>query len=137
MLTLIETNDALSVALSKHQRALLQARKLNSSTPSTNPQVQRPDPAQNSTSAADENTTTQPRAVEPPVVAPAGPPPLLGLPKRAAKPSDNPFDDSHQTSVPAPQPELTLSPNQAAHAASQKDEDDDVESPARARKYRF
>lgn len=35
LLTLIETNDNLSVAMSKHQRALLQARRTMSNTPST------------------------------------------------------------------------------------------------------
>lgn len=40
MLTLIETNEQLSIAMSKHQRALLQARKAISATPSPQPQPQ-------------------------------------------------------------------------------------------------
>ena len=40
MLTLIETNEQLSIAMSKHQRALLQARKAVSTTPSPQPQAQ-------------------------------------------------------------------------------------------------
>jgi GAT domain len=40
MLTLIETNEQLSIAMSKHQRALLQARKAISTTPSPQPQPQ-------------------------------------------------------------------------------------------------
>lgn len=41
MLTLIETNEQLSIAMSKHQRAVLQARKaLGAATPSPQPQSQ-------------------------------------------------------------------------------------------------
>jgi hypothetical protein len=40
MLTLIETNEQLSIAMSKHQRAILQARKAIGATPSPQPQAQ-------------------------------------------------------------------------------------------------
>jgi hypothetical protein len=40
MLTLIETNEQLSIAMSKHQRAVLQARKAIGGTPSPQPQAQ-------------------------------------------------------------------------------------------------
>jgi hypothetical protein len=39
MLTLIETNEQLSIAISKHQRAVLQARKAMGATPSPQPQA--------------------------------------------------------------------------------------------------
>ncbi|KAL4787438.1 hypothetical protein BJX76DRAFT_4462 [Aspergillus varians] len=46
LLTLIETNDELSVALSKHQRAMLQARKaLGQRTPPAEPGTQSPEPS--------------------------------------------------------------------------------------------
>ncbi|KAL6720382.1 hypothetical protein ACLMJK_002303 [Lecanora helva] len=63
LLTLIETNDQLAAAISRHQRAMLQARSARalSATPSPNPP-----PAQNG-------------PFEAPVNPPAGPPPQRGL----------------------------------------------------------
>jgi hypothetical protein len=92
MLTLIETNEQLSIAMSKHQRALLQARKAVSATPPPQPQPQagqnayqqqplQPQPRQNTYSAPTTQATyptpsPPPRRTEPEAyVPPSGPPP--------------------------------------------------------------
>ena len=93
LLTLIETNDQLSVALSRHQRAMLQARKAVGNSPVPSPPVGPPP------------TQTQPLtngASEPP----PNPAPAPGLFSRRKQPSpqpqpqghDNPFSDHHATS---------------------------------------
>jgi hypothetical protein len=97
MLTLIETNEQLSIAMSKHQRALLQARKAISATPSPQPQPQagqnvypqqplQPQPRQNTypahTAQTQPGQNTYPTPSPPPrraeqeaYVPPPGPPP--------------------------------------------------------------
>ncbi|KAL4806543.1 hypothetical protein BDV18DRAFT_159715 [Aspergillus unguis] len=74
LLTLIETNDELSVALSKHQRAMLQARKaLGQQTPPAEPATATHSPEQSDHSGT---------AVAPPAPAPATrpvPPPPVPL----------------------------------------------------------
>ena len=97
MLTLIETNEQLSIAMSKHQRALLQARKAISTTPSPQSQAQarqnaypqqppQPQPGQNmypaQTAQAQPGQNTYPTPSSPPrraeqeaYVPPPGPPP--------------------------------------------------------------
>ena len=142
LLTLIETNDALATALSKHQRAILNARKFGAR--STSPQPPRrgggysvpsqqqgggqtsPPPTQTQygnsltlpsqqqhsyTSSQPSSFSGQPFSVgattsqhashpqpSPPAVAPAGPPPTLGMPRRVERERiENPFDDSNST----------------------------------------
>lgn len=100
MLTLIETNEQLSLALTKHQRAYLAARRNNSSSnvPSANGNdgALPPQPAS--------ATPTPPPAANPTETAyapPPGPPPRLqqSLATREASPEvvdrDDPFSDSH------------------------------------------
>ena len=96
LLTLIETNDLLSVALSRHQRAMLQARKSlgnGGNSPLPSPPVGPPP------------TQTQPvtnGAPEPP----PNPAPTPGLfarrkqpsPQPQTQPQENPFSDHHATS---------------------------------------
>ena len=87
LLTLIETNDQLATALSRHQRAMLQARRATG-TPSPNPP-----PNQSGPYEAPANPST-------------GPPPGLSLngpgSKKQVPPSDeqNPFGDHNETSRP-------------------------------------
>lgn len=117
LLTLIETNDQLSLALSKYQRAILNARKRVSRDPSPNPiahQIYHPmDPSPHSTALAPaasgkQNLTSPPSsALAPPVpghLAPSGPVanemPIRFLPAAlsATQPQarlENPFDDSN------------------------------------------
>lgn len=92
LLTLIETNDQLSVALSRHQRAMLNARKVTSPTPAI-PAPIGPPPAQT-------NGTSEP---------PPNPSPAPGLFSRRKQPAvqtqppaqdhaqENPFSDHHAT----------------------------------------
>ena len=145
LLTLIETNDGLATALSKHQRGILQARKFSSAVPPAQPPrppVEAPTPAPVQAPPVQDfvSPLNSPRQ-EPPAVAPAGPPPRLGMPKRVEK-MENPFDDSHQTNGssshagPSKQPDH-LTPGQAAHAATHGDSTDDEDSPAPTRQYRF
>lgn len=207
LLTLIETNDALATALSKHQRAILNARKVvsqspppaqggpfappgrqTSSPPPTQTQTQYPNsealplqPQQqqqqhsytsfqptsfNSQPLATNNATAQhvsepqssPRS-ELSAVAPAGPPPRLGMPRRVEKERmENPFDDRNSTQ--------TSGMNGATHGSGivgagagtgappreygvergvdvgrdkdrKREESDDDDAPAPARRYRF
>ena len=100
LLTLIETNDQLASAISRHQRALLQARRVHGANPT--PPI--------------EPANGQP--LEMPANAPRGPSPAsgynspsglsLGLPLRglvSEADQQNPFGDHHATdAVPAPQP---------------------------------
>ena len=112
LLTLIETSDQLTLALSRHQRALLQARR-NMGAPSppisTPPIPPRdnvspyaipppgPPPPRNGVSPGIQPPPgPPPQNYFPPVVPPAGPPPRLGMPYRQEKP-ENPFDDTPQS----------------------------------------
>ncbi|RDW90027.1 uncharacterized protein DSM5745_01802 [Aspergillus mulundensis] len=83
LLTLIETNDELSVALSKHQRAMLQARKaLGQQTPPAEPTTaeQSPEPSEQPTTSATASRPVPPPPVPlrtqietPPLVEPVSP----------------------------------------------------------------
>lgn len=95
LLTLIETNDQLSVALSRHQRAMLQARKALGNSPIPSPPVGPPP------------TQTQPQPLTNGASEPApNPAPAPGLFSRRKQPSpqpqsqghENPFSDHHATS---------------------------------------
>ncbi|MCJ1248262.1 hypothetical protein MMC30_005479 [Trapelia coarctata] len=116
LLTLIETNDQLSAAMSKYQRALLQARKaLGAATPSPPAMPPRAPPPENSfgpnlSAPPPQNPYAPPTQIPltlvpgagPPsmdayAVPPPGPPPRLTMPRRQETP-ENPFDDSNQTS---------------------------------------
>ena len=145
LLTLIETNDAIAASLSKHQRALLQARKISTASPSppnANSESRRErrssryrDRSQGQTTApapAVNNIVSplEPEQLQQPsnIVPKAGPPPILGVPKPPER-LENPFDDRHDTesldgashggpsgSGGPSAADLTLSPGQAAHA---------------------
>ncbi|KAL8828622.1 MAG: hypothetical protein Q9191_002481 [Dirinaria sp. TL-2023a] len=99
LLTLIETNDQLSVALSRHQRAMLQSRKALGNSPLPSPPVG-PPPAQTQTQPQPQPLTNG--ASEPP----PNPAPAPGLFSRRKQPSpqpqsqghENPFSDHHATS---------------------------------------
>lgn len=111
LLTLIETNDQLSVALSRHQRAMLQARKVTGA--GTSPVPSAPSIAPPSQS----NGTSEP---------PPNPAPAPGLfsrrrqpvpqPPAQAQTQENPFSDHHETQAEPhdyglpPSSTLTLEP---------------------------
>jgi hypothetical protein len=143
LLTLIETNDGLAAALSKHSRAVLQARKLNSGTPpaqpSRPPQIQTQDASQPSIQTP-ALPTGRSALVSPldetPVVAKAGPPPTLSMPKPPER-LENPFDDKHGTEAASgSKTDLTTQNNGTASRASHDDDSDDdsVQGP---RQYKF
>ncbi|MCJ1285860.1 hypothetical protein MMC26_005202 [Xylographa opegraphella] len=99
LLTLIETNDQLSMAMSKHQRAVLQARKVTGQITPDPPAVPPRDaPPQNTYPfpAQDTYLSSARQAPDAPAVAPPGPPPRIAVPQRP-RPPDNPFDDSNHT----------------------------------------
>jgi len=108
LLTLIETNDQLATAMSRHQRAMLQARKATGASPRPSPN---PPPNQNGPFEAPGNT--------PPSGPPRGPqglsfPTSSGPPlgKQAQQPpqveEQNPFGDHNEHSDDMPPP---LSPS--------------------------
>ncbi|USP80210.1 uncharacterized protein yc1106_07484 [Curvularia clavata] len=104
MLTLIETNEQLSLAASKHQRAVLQARRLMGASPSptsANGNAPPAVPPQSYTPPQNDAPTSPP----PPATAAAAPvnmaPPQPAAPSNSSAPEDNPFAD-HYTSAPAP-----------------------------------
>ncbi|KAL1628396.1 hypothetical protein SLS54_001969 [Diplodia seriata] len=99
MLTLIETNEQLSLALTKHQRAYLAARRTNSS---------------NNVTASSTPTPT------PPPAAFAAPPP--GPPPAAANPPLS--ENSADTYAPPPNPPPRLQQSLAARDYSPEAEDD-------------
>ena len=85
LLTLIETNDQISLALSKHQRAILQARRLLSTADAPNPTAVQP-PA-----------GPPPGQVVTPPIPPRGPPPRQGFFQRTQnRENQDPFADSQQ-----------------------------------------
>lgn len=137
LLTLIETNDQLSVAMSKHQRALLQARRtLSNSLPDTVPtqadQINYPAPAGPPPGAMGA-AQTQDHHYAPPrsppqraenhfYAPPLNPPPQQALPlqhqQREPKSdydvSENPFADEAYQQAPPKQPYGLFSrPNQS------------------------
>ena len=135
LLTLIETNDQLALALSKHQRALLQARRFMGATsglpsppistppiaprhnvsPYAMPPPEAP-PTRNGVSpGAQPPPGPPPQNYFPPVIPPAGPPPRLGMPHRQEK-TENPFDDTPRSQgFPSP---ISPSPNGMMSAIS-------------------
>jgi hypothetical protein len=117
MLTLIETNEQLSLAASKHQRAMLQSRRLVGATSSP------PVPAQNgSTSPSGVPQQSYPQPYTPPALspgnaattesyqAPPGPPPQqTAPPEQPQSPhEENPFAD-HYSSAHTPPPQNPMS----------------------------
>lgn len=114
LLTLIETNDQLSVALSRHQRAMLQARKVAAAAASSAPlsPVAPPPPPGQVNGSSGHNTPPPPN----PTPTPA--PGLFSNPiqtteqretaqniPKAQEPQaqDNPFSDKHATTPAVPQ----------------------------------
>jgi hypothetical protein len=121
MLTLIETNEQLSLAASKHQRAILQARRLVGASPSP------PVPANNLPASAPPSSLAQPMPPLPPP-SDALPAPSLSAPAAdpfAPPPSSNPVaSQSGDSSLP---PSLQAAPNrprEAANPAKKEDEED-------------
>ena len=130
LLTLIETNDMLSAALSKHQRALLQARKASSQPAPTLPARTGSAPQNTRSTPSPSNLPTEVSRDQPPSVAPPGPPPLLGLPKPNAK-LENPFDDVHASHSSNEPNGVNVDGARGSH------DDDDDDSPEQPRRYRF
>lgn len=102
MLTLIETNEQLSLAASKHQRAVLQARRLIGASPSPTPSNG------NAPAGVPPQSYTAPQSdapVLPPVnvstTQPGASPSSQAAPHNPTAPQDDPFAD-HHTSAPAP-----------------------------------
>ena len=136
LLTLIETNDQLAMAMSKHQRAVLQARRITGqaspSPPGLPPRGATPQQNQNgiapSTSPATgpvNGTQAGPfpppgpppsRMMEAQATPPPGPPPRLGMQRRQES-AENPFDDSNQA---PPQPPRTNGTNAALPSLPQE-----------------
>ena len=119
LLTLIETNDQLSVALSRHQRAMLQARKVAGSAPAPTSPVP---PSSGYTNGISTNGP-------PPNPSPA--PGLFSSPRRESKQramtenmaqaqepqaQDNPFSDQHAT--PAVPQDYGMPPSTIQHEES-------------------
>ena len=100
LLTLIETNDQLASAISRHQRALLQARRYFGPTTTSPTEPPNGQPLEMPASTPD---GPSPHSG---YTTPSAPPP--GLPPRGQAPEEeqqNPFDDQHTTeTVRAPQP---------------------------------
>ena len=99
LLTLIETNDQLATAISKHQRALLQARRATNVSPlstSTGPYEAPAGPV---------NTTSEPRNGL--FMPPPGPPP-----RKQTSPSEdqNPFGDQHEAHVSSNDAQAPVAP---------------------------
>ena len=144
LLTLIETNDMLSAALSKHQRALLQARKASSQAAPTLPARSAIAGQNTGSSQPPPSLPTEVSRDEPPSVPPAGPPPLLGMPKPAAR-LENPFDDVHASHGTGESNGLGVDSehdsqrrNSSSHGGrGLHDDDDDDDTPDQPRRYRF
>ena len=138
LLTLIETNDAIAVALSQHQRALLRARKALSGSSSNPPPLQ-----QNRT---DRYTPTNGihSGMNAQAIPETSSPPILNMPKQPER-LENPFDDSNRSesaaenqaqasrygdhNIPTPLKMPDVHPNE-------QDQDEDESSVPR-RRYRF
>ena len=120
LMTLIETSDQLSLALSRHQRAMLQARKAAGSSPVATPDVgPPPGPPPGLVNGSSGHTAT-------PKPAPA--PGLFSSPNKASKqreiaenlaqaqepqPQDNPFSDQH--AAPAVPQDYGMPPSGIQH----------------------
>lgn len=100
LLTLIETNDQLATAISRHQRAMLQARRATGVSPGPSPN---PPPNQNGPFEAPVNPPAgPPRGLS--FTAPSGPPPGRE-PQQSLQPeSQNPFGDHNEHSDEMPPP---------------------------------
>ena len=85
LLTLIETNDQLATAISKHQRALLQARRSTGVSPSSTAPGPYEAPSGPSAPESDARTGL--------FTPPPGPPPRKQLPRAE---DQNPFGDQHE-----------------------------------------
>lgn len=91
LLTLIETNDQISTVLSRHQRAMLQARRATSST-----SISSPPPDQGSPFEAPGSFLGGVPPVPTSFSPPPGPPPR----RQQSQPyQQDPFDDSHETNL--------------------------------------
>jgi hypothetical protein len=112
MLTLIETNEQLSLAASKHQRAVLQARRLQGPTPSP--------------PGVSAMGTTPPPAQSGPYSAPVQPPPNSGpsyLPNLNFSSREEPSSAPRNESLPLP-PSLQAGPGGYHTTAGPTREDD-------------
>ena len=99
LLTLIETNDQLATAVSKHQRALLQARRATGTSPMSTATGPYEAPT------APVNASNEPRNGL--FTPPPGPPPQ----KQIRQPEDqNPFGDQHEAHGPSNYSQVPLSP---------------------------
>ncbi|MCJ1401779.1 hypothetical protein MMC11_004996 [Xylographa trunciseda] len=122
LLTLIETNDQLSMAMSKHQRAVLQARKMTGQITPDPPAVPLRDAPPQNTYPFPSQETYLPasglqQAQDAQIAPPPGPPPRLAMPQRQQTPN-NPFDDSnHAVAQPGTNGTSTLGPPSAAPGA--------------------
>ena len=85
LLTLIETNDQLATAISKHQRALLQARRVTGASPSSTVTGPYEAPAAPVTSLSESRNGL--------FTPPPGPPPRKPMPQSE---DQNPFSDQHE-----------------------------------------
>lgn len=131
MLTLIETNEQLSLAASKHQRAVLQARRLMGASPSPPAQQTPPTlpPASNAPSGVPTNTYQQPPMPQPNGVY--APPPENTLPRDPYDPLPNPapygappaqappVQSSNTSSLPA---SLQAAPNRQSVVPQQQED---------------
>lgn len=143
LLTLIETNDQLSVALSRHQRAMLQARKVTGAGTSPVPSAPSiaPPPQSNGTSEPPPNPAPAPglfsRRRQP-----------ASQPPAQAQMTENPFSDHHETQAEPhdyglpPSSTLTTEPESNSRAGhhgrshsydrrqeNRRGEDDEADSP--------
>ena len=113
MLTLIETNEQLSLAASKHQRAILQARRLMGTSP--------PPPVQHSNSMP---TTLPPPPVEQPNSAQRDAPPVLP-PLRTVSTDPiqppAPHSTSYKNEEPSLPPSLQAAPNRQPRGTQEED----------------
>lgn len=91
LLTLIETNDQLSTALSRHQRALLQARRATGASSVSPPPTSQSGPFE-APGSVPSNVPPVPVSFSPP----PGPPPR----RQQSQPyQQDPFDDRHETNL--------------------------------------
>jgi hypothetical protein len=112
MLTLIETNEQLSLAASKHQRAVLQARRLHGASPS--PPI--PHTNSNTIPAGVPQQSYGPPALPPHNAAPSLPP------ISAAATESSYVPPPHSTYAPPPLPSSTYSPPPPNPAGYKNDE---------------
>lgn len=118
LLTLIETNDQLATAMSRHQRAMLQARKATGVSPGPSPN---PPPDQNGPFEAPGNV---PSSGPPPglFTSPSGPPPRKQPQQALRVEEQNPFGDhnAHADDMPPPlSPSYGLPPHTVGKESDQ------------------